>query len=210
MTVFFIESALTAGAWPFMDLYIPVVGIPVALYSVALNRSPRLALASLLVSFGPAALGAASTLRTPHLPESQRAPVFVSTLVVLVMAAIGAVVLGNVRRGIRRHVQQLQRAREATREVGVLSSERRRVAGVLVGVHQLTTVIVVQATRATHLADTDAVQVAQALKHIGSTAQQALSELRRLFEAVEVTQPTRDTVGSGNPARNPGPADRRT
>jgi signal transduction histidine kinase len=203
ITVFIIELVLTVVAWPFMHLYIPVVGIPIALYAVSLNRSPKLVLLTLLVSSAPDALAAASTLRTPHLSESQRIQVFISTLVVLVMAAVGAAVLGHVSGGIRRNVQQLQREREERREVGVLAIERRRVAGVLVGVHQLTTVIVVQATRAARFADTDVVQVTQALEYIGATAKQALSELRRLFKVVEASQPARNVVGSGTPAGTP-------
>lgn len=206
ITVFIIESVLTVVAWPFMHLYIPVVGIPVALYAVTLNRSLKLALRTLLMSLGPLTLAAASTLQTDF-SGLERAQEFVSTLVFLVMAAVAAVVLGHVNAGVFRHVKQLQREREATREMGVLSSERRRVAGVLVGVHQVMTVIVVQATRAARVADTDASQVTPALEHMGEAAHQTLSELRQLFEAVEVSRPTRKVVGSGNPAGTP---DRRT
>jgi hypothetical protein len=45
--------------------------------------------------------------------------------------------------------------------------------------------------------------VTQALEHIGTTAQHALSELRRLFKAVEVGQPARDVVGSDTSAGTP-------
>jgi signal transduction histidine kinase len=204
--VFIIESVLTVVAWPFMHLYIPVVGIPVALYAVTLNRSLKPSLCMLLLSLGPLTLAAASTLHT-DLGGFGRVQVFVSTLVFLVMAAVGAVVLGHVNAGVFRHVKQLQLEHEATREMGVLSGERRRVAGVLVDVHQVLTVIVVQATRAARVADTDASQVTTALEQMGETAQQTLSELRRLFEALEVSRPTREVVGSGNPAGTP---DRRT
>jgi signal transduction histidine kinase len=184
IAVFIIESVLTVVAWPFMHLYIPVVGVPVALYAVTLNRSLKLALGTLLVSLGPLTLAAASTLQADF-SGFERTQVFVSTLVFLVMAAVGAVVLGNVNAGVFRHVEQLQLGREAIREMGVLTGERRRVARVLVDVHQVLTVILVQATRAACVADTDASQVTPALEHMGGAAQQTLSELRRLFEAVE-------------------------
>jgi hypothetical protein len=51
--VFIIESVLTVVAWPFMHLYTPVVGIPVALYAVTLNRSLKPSLCTLLLSLGP-------------------------------------------------------------------------------------------------------------------------------------------------------------
>src|SRR6478672_147293 len=51
VTVFAVQWVLTMAAWPIMTQYSPVVGIPVALYAVAVHCSGRISLLALLASF---------------------------------------------------------------------------------------------------------------------------------------------------------------
>ena len=47
------QCVLTMAAWPIMPHYVPVVGVPVALYAVAAHRSGKTSMLALLASFIP-------------------------------------------------------------------------------------------------------------------------------------------------------------
>jgi hypothetical protein len=56
VVVFAAQWVLTVAAWPFMRYYVPVVGLVVALYSVAAHRGRRVSLLALLASCVPLGL----------------------------------------------------------------------------------------------------------------------------------------------------------
>ncbi|MGH6628148.1 MAG: DUF7134 domain-containing protein, partial [Burkholderiales bacterium] len=63
VAVFTIQCLLTVAAWPIMPLYIPVAGIPVALYAVSAQRSRKISLLTLLASSIPNGIAAAALFK---------------------------------------------------------------------------------------------------------------------------------------------------
>src|SRR5918998_3130159 len=108
VAVFIIQWVLTLAAWPIMLSYTPVIGIPVALYAVAVHRSGKISLLALLASI---ILDIAIAFRV----DSALA-VFIANTMFLVIMAGGAWGAGRVTRAIQRHVESLERERERTRE----------------------------------------------------------------------------------------------
>jgi signal transduction histidine kinase len=205
VTVFTIQCLLTVAAWPFMPLYTPVVGVPVALYAVSVHRSKKVSLLALLASLIPNGLAAAASFRTESPPTDQLVS-FISNAVFFVIVAGGAWGLGRVSRASRRHVQHLERERETVREA--VTAERRRIARELHDiVSHAVTVIVLQAAGAARVADTDFAQVTQSLTHIETMGKQAMAELRRLLGVLEASNPTHHTAGTGELGPQPGLAD---
>ena len=208
ITVFLIESVLTVAAWHFMDLYVPVVGIPVALYAVSVHHSSRLALVALLLSCIPNGVAAAGTFQTPSYSEDQHIQTFVSSSVLLVMAAVWAWGQGRLTRAIQRHRGELERERQAIRDAELLAAERRRIAGdVHDTVSTATTVIVLHAAVAKRVVHTDVARVRQALALIETTAREAMNELRCLLGLLEANDPARGAEDSGGSGPQPGLAD---
>lgn len=115
MTVFALQCILSVTAWPFMPLYTPVVGIPVALYALSVHCSRKISLLALLASFIPNALAAAVAFRVYSIP-AQQLQSFVPNYILLVIAAAGAWGVGRVTQASQRHVQHLEREQEAARE----------------------------------------------------------------------------------------------
>jgi signal transduction histidine kinase len=190
-TVLFIESVLTVVAWPFMNLYTPVVGVPVALYAVSVHRSSRLALVALLLSFIPSGVAAAGPA-PPSYSHDQYIQTFVSSSVLLVMAAIWAWGQGRLTRAIQRHLGVLERERQVARDAELLAAERRRIAGdVHDTVSTAVTVIVLHAAVAERVVHTDIARVRQSLALIETTARQAMHELRCLLGLLEANDPAR-------------------
>lgn len=205
VTVFIIQLVLTVAAWPFMPLYTPVVGIPVALYAVSVHCASSISLLALLACSVPIGLAAASTLRTRHPAEGIQ--VFISTSVVLLIVAVGAWSQGRVTGAIQRHLQHLEREREATRDAELLVTERRRIAREIHNtVSTAVTAIILQAGAA-RAADTDLARVRQALALIQTTAKQAMDELRGLLGLLKASDPTADPAGIGELGSQPGLAD---
>jgi len=211
LVVFATQWVLTVAAWPFSRYYAPVVGIVVALYSVALHRTRRVSLLALLASCIPlglellAILNANASLYTPvHDPVE----VFANNGALLVVAAGWAWGLGWVNQATRRRVQDLERERQAAREADVLATERRRIARELHDiVSHAVTGIVFQAAGAARVADTGFAQIRQALVHIETTGRQVMAELQRLVRVLEVGDPASHAPGIGELSPQPGLAD---
>jgi signal transduction histidine kinase len=208
MTVFLIESVFTLAAWPFMDLYIPVVGIPVALYAVSVHNSYSIALAALLWSCIPNGVAASGTMSSTHYSDAQRIQVFVSSAILLAMAAVGAWGQGRLSRAIQLHLQQLERERRAIRDAELLAAERRKIADdVHDTVSTAATVIVLHAAVAQRVAHTDVARVREALALIETTARQAMNELRCLLGLLEANDPARGRGDGSEFEPQPGLAD---
>jgi signal transduction histidine kinase len=209
MTVLFIESVLTVAAWPLMHLYIPVVGIPVALYAVSVHRSSRLALVALLLSCIPSEVAAAGTYQTPNnYSQDEYIQTFVSSSVLLVMAAMWAWGQGRLTRAIQRHLGQLERERQVIRDAELLAAERRRIAGdVHDTVSTAVTVIVLHTAVAERVVHTDITRVRQSLTLIETTARQTMHELRCLLGLLEANDPARGAEDGGELGPQLGLAD---
>jgi signal transduction histidine kinase len=197
VAVFIIQWVLTLAAWPIMLSYTPVIGIPVALYAVAVHRSGKISLLALLASI---ILDIAIAFRV----DSDLA-VFIANTMFLVIMAGGAWGAGRVTRAIQRHVESLERERERTREAEVVAAERRRIARELHDiVSHAVTVIVVQAAGAARVANTNFPQVIQSLEHIETTGKQAMAELRRLLRVLDESDHPSDAAGDGKLRPQPG------
>jgi signal transduction histidine kinase len=188
-----------------MQLYTPVVGIPVALFAVSVHRAGHISTSALLASFLPILLAAASTLRTPRHPEGSE--ILISTAILLLMSAVGAWSLGRISRSIQRNLDGLERERVARREADVVATDRGRIARELSDIHHTLTMILLQAARADRVADTDFSQITLALARIETTGKQTMTELRHLFGALEASDHCGDATGSGYQWRDPAFAD---
>jgi len=215
--VFALQWLFAVAAWPFMSEYIPVVGIPVALYAVSFYRSKKTSLWALAASFFPAGLEAYAVAfnAPPHYYDSPLVP-FTSNFFFLAVAAIGAWFLGHSRGVSQRHQRHLEHKQKIAQETERLATERRKIARELHDiVSHSVTVILVQANGATCVADTDFSQltssdfsrIKQSLTHITTTATQTMAELRRLLEVLETGDATRDDVGISELTPQPGLAD---
>ena len=207
VTVFAIQCILTVAAWPFMPLYTPVVGIPVALYALSAHRSRKISLLALLASFIPNALAAAVAFRVYSIPAQQLRS-FVPNNILLVIAAVGAWGAGRVTQASQRHVQHLERQQKTARETEVLASERRRIARELHDiVSHAVTVMVLQAAGAARVANNDLAQVKQSLKHIETAGKQVMAELRQLLRVLQAGDLPSHSVGTSEFRPQPGLAD---
>jgi signal transduction histidine kinase len=206
LVVFGIEWVLTVLAWPIeplYSLYIPVVGVPVALHAVAAHCSKKTSLLALLASVIPVGLDASLSFRIYDTFSSQIQS-FIANTVILVVATIGAWALGRVTLANREHVEELERERETVREA--VAAERSRIARELHDiVSHAVTAIVLQAAGAARIAHTNFAQVTQSLAHIEATGKQAMAELRRLLGVLEASNP--DTTGFDELGPQPGLAD---
>ncbi len=207
VAVFATQWVFAVAAWPFMSHYIPMAGITVALYSVAVHRDRRVSLLALLASFVPIGLDLAAELRLPH-PGHGPFEAFFTNGVLLVVAAGWAWGLGRVTQANQRHVRDLERERESAREAEVLATERRRIARELHDiVSHAVTVIVLQAAGAARVAKTDFTQVTRSLAHIETAGKQAMAELRRLLGVLEDSNSTHHAAGTSEFKPQPGLAD---
>jgi signal transduction histidine kinase len=206
--VFAAQCVLTVAAWPFMPLYTPVVGIPVALYAVSLHRNRKVSLLALSVSFIPNMLAAAVAFRV-YSTSAQQLRSFIPNILLLVIATVGAWGAGRVTSASQQHVQRLEREQKAAREAEVLAAERRRIARDLHDiVSHAVTVIVLQAAGAARVADTNFIQAKQSLAHIEATGKQVMAELRQLFHVLDETNDlTLDNQSTAKFRPPPGLAD---
>jgi signal transduction histidine kinase len=206
VTVFATQWVLTVAAWPFMSHYIPMAGITVALYSVAVHRDRRVSLLALLASSIPIGLDVAASYGN-H-PGNHPYAAFFTNGVLLVAAAGWAWGLGRVTQTNYRHVRDLERERESAREADVLATERRRIARELHDiVSHAVTVIVLQAAGAARVATTDFNQVTRSLAHIETAGKQAMAELRRLLGVLEDSNSTHHAASISEFKPQPGLAD---
>lgn len=203
--VFATQWVLTVVAWPIFDHYTPVVGIPFALYAVAVHCRKKISLLALLMSFVPNGLAAAVAFKVqPTLAEAISS--FVPNAIFLVLVTVSAWGAGRMTRTNQRHVQHLERERVTAREA--VAAERGRIARELHDiVSHAVTVIVLQAAGAARVADTDLAQVRQSLSHIESTGKQAMAELRRLLGVLDAGDPGSHPAGIGELGPQPGLAD---
>ena len=204
--VFATQWVLTVAAWPFMSDYIPMAGLTVALYAVAVHYGRRTALLTLLVSCVPVGLELAAEFR-PSAGDGPYAS-FVTNGVIIVVAAGCAWGLGRMTQASQRRVQELEYERESAREAAVLATERRRIARELHDiVSHAVTVIVLQAAGAARVGKTDFTQVIRSLTHIETTGKQAMAELRRLLGVLEDSSAGSRPAGTGDLKPQPGLAD---
>ncbi|MGH3813500.1 MAG: sensor histidine kinase [Pseudonocardiaceae bacterium] len=202
VAIFATQWVLTVAAWPFMIHYTPAVGIPVALYAVAVQRGRIISQLALLASFIPNGLAAAVAFKV-HPTLAGAISSFIPNAIFLVLVTAAAWGAGRVTRASRRHVQQLEGERETTREA--VASERRRIARELHDiVSHSVTVMVLQAAGAARVADTNFAQVTQSLAHIENTGKQAMAELRRLLGVLEAGAPAHHAAGIGELGPQPG------
>jgi signal transduction histidine kinase len=206
LVVFGIEWALTVLAWPIeplYSLYIPVVGVPVALHAVAAHCSKKTSLLVLLASAVPVGLDASLSFRI-YDNFSFQIQSFVANTIILVVATVGAWALGRATLANRQHVEELERERETVREA--VAAERSRIARELHDiVSHAVTAIVLQAAGAARIAHTNFAQVTQSLAHIEATGKQAMAELRRLLGVLEASNP--DATGFDELGPQPGLTD---
>ena len=207
VTCFAAECVLTVVAWPIMPHYIPVVGVPVALYAVSVHRGWKLSLPALLLSFIPNGLAAATAFRA-YSDHAAATSAFVNNGIFFAAAACWAWGFGRVTQASRRRIQSLEYERESARELEVLASERRRIARELHDiVSHAVTVIVLQAAGAARVAETDFAQVKRSLVHIETAGKQAMAELRRLLGVLADTDPASVAAGISELEPQPGLAD---
>jgi len=180
VTVFASQWVLIMAAWPILSRYSPVVGVPVALYAVAVHCSRKIYLLALLASLIPNGLVAAAAGFA--VGPGRQLSAFASSAAFLVLMAVGACGAGRLTRASQQHIEHLEREQAAVREAEVLAVERRRIARELHdSVSHAVTVIVLLAAGATRVADTNFAQAKQAMANIETTAKQAMAELRSLL-----------------------------
>jgi signal transduction histidine kinase len=192
--VFATQCVLAMAAWPIMPHYVPVVGVPVAVYAVAAHRSGKTSMLALLASFIPNEVAASIGLRNPHYTFAQGIFSFIDNSVFICLITAAAWGAGRLAQANRRHVQQLERERETAREA--VAAERRRIARELHDiVSHAVTVIVLQAAGATRVAETDFTKVIVSLGHIQAMGEQAMAELRRLLGVLRASDAASPPVG---------------
>lgn len=197
IAVFFVECLHAAFAVLLPPFYVPVVGLPVALYAVARNRSTRTSLTTLLISFVPGAFDATTFLRTrPYSP--QLIPVLIGNMGVFFLLAAGAWGLGRWARLHQQRVHHLERAREIAEREAV-AKERASIAQELHDIiSHAVTVMVLQAAAATRVAKIENEQVKETLVNIETTGKQAMAELRRLLGVLETGDTRVETPSLGS------------
>lgn len=192
--VFTAQCVFTMAAWPIMPHYVPVIGVPVALYAVSAHRSGKISMLALLASFVPNELAASIGLRNPHLDFAHKLFAFIQDNVFIVFIAVAAWAAGRLTQAHRRHVQRLERERETAREA--VDAERRRIARELHDiVSHAVTVIVLQAAGATRVAEADFAKVMVSLGHIQTMGEQAMAELGRLLGVLRASDAASPPVG---------------
>jgi signal transduction histidine kinase len=211
VAVFTTQWVLAMAAWPIITHYDPIVGVPVALYAVAVHRNTKISFPALVASFVPNGLTAAVAFME-HTTLAGALSSFIPNILFLVLLSIGAWGAGRVTQASQRHVQHLEHERDIARDA--VEEERRRIARDLHDiVSHAVTVIVLQAAGAARVIDTDitditqVTQVTQSLRHIETTGKQAMGELRRLLGVLQTTHPARSNAATGYLGPQPGLAD---
>jgi len=200
----FATQVLAVAALPILPYYVPVAGIPVALYAVTVHRGRRISLFALLVSFLPNELAAAVAFMIPAESPAAGIGSFVGNSVFLCLVTIAAWCAGLLTRASKQHIQRLQRERERLqreRETALeaVAAERRSIARELHDiVSHAVTVIVLQAAGAARVAGTDFTQVITSLGHIQRMGEQAMAELGRLLSVLQAGDIVRSDMGLGD------------
>lgn len=186
IAVFLVECLHAISAVLLPPFYVPVLGLPFALYAVARSRGMRTSLTTLFISFVPGAFDATAVLRSrPYPPEI--ITVLIGNMAVFVLLAAGAWGLGRWARLHQQRVHQLEQAREAAEREAV-ARERASIAQELHDIiSHAVTVMVLQAAAATRVAKIESAQVRESLANIETTGKQAMAELRRLLGVLEAS-----------------------
>ncbi len=202
VTVFMIQCAHTVAAWPILHEYIPVVGIPVALYAVAVHRGKFVSLLALLVSCIPNGLDAISVFWL-YANRDTAIRAFIANSLFILLATVGAWGAGRLTRASQQLVQRLESEQKTTKEA--VEEERRRIARELHdSVAHAVTVMLLQAAAA-RAAEIDRDQVRQSLSNIEVMGQQAMAELQRLLGVlVRSDNPANHVTGTGELGPQPG------
>ncbi|MGH3671394.1 MAG: sensor histidine kinase [Pseudonocardiaceae bacterium] len=205
VAIFAAQWVLVIVAWPFIDLYAPVSGIPLALYAVAVHRNKKESLLALSASAVPIGICASVAFKNFETLSVQLQS-FIPNVILLSIVAAGAWGAGRVTRASQQHVQQLELERETVREA--VAAERSRIARELHDiVSHAVTAIVLQAAGAARVAKTNFAQVTQSLQHIETTGKQAMAELRRLLGVLEANDSNGRAAGIGELGPQPGLTD---
>ncbi len=182
--VMWVHSTIAAVAIP---SYRPVVGLMVALYTVATLGHRRSGLVALMLVFIPTGFGVAAEVGDAS-PQQALAALIASALI-LSLTSGGAWSLGRWAHSHRRQVDLLEQQREtAAREA--VATERIRVARELHDIiaHSVS-VMLLQAAGARRLLANDRERAAEALANIEGVGTQAMVELRRLLGILRAGDP---------------------
>lgn len=205
LTVFATQCVLTVAAWPFLHLYVPVTGIPVALYAVSVHCSKRISLPALLAALIVNGFAAAVAFKV-YVDPNEQIRSFIQNAVFLVLVAGGAWALGRATKASTRRVQHLEREKKTAQEAA--AEERRRIAAELHDiVCHAVTLMVLQAAGAARVATTDLAAVIQALVNIESKGAQTMTELQRLLGVLRDESPTEHAPGVNGLRPQPGLTD---
>jgi signal transduction histidine kinase len=205
LIVFIVQWVLAVATWPIMPYYTPMAGIPVALYAVSTHFPRRISSVALLSSFIPIGLDAIVAFRVYDSRAAQLSS-FTQNAVFLILVAIGAWGSGRLTRASQRRVRRLEREHQMAHEA--VSEERKRIARELHDiVSNAVAVMVLQATGATRVADTDFAAVKQSLANIETKGKQAMAELERLLTVLDDNSPAKDLPSAGRLQPQPGLAD---
>ncbi len=156
-------------------------GLLFLVYSMALRTSGRTLRAGIALSAGGIALAIATA------PDPEPGDYLFGVLLAIVApVALGQLLQSRIRlnRALREKTERIERERAARAQEAV-AEERARIAGELhdVVAHALGA-MTVQAAAARRLADRDAERAGTALVAVESTGREALTELRRLLDAL--------------------------
>jgi hypothetical protein len=119
VAVFTAQCVFTVAAWPILPYYVPVVGVPVALYAVAAHCSRKVSLLAVLASFIPNGVAAAVVFRVHDNPAVALASL-IPDIILLTLATALAWGAGR----LTWKVQFLESEREIAREAEALATER--------------------------------------------------------------------------------------
>jgi signal transduction histidine kinase len=208
VAVFAIQCIHTVAAWPILHYYIPVVGVPVALYSVSVHRSKKTSLLALLVSLIPNGLDVIAVFWIYSTP-TEVIKAFIANAVFLLVATIGAWGAGRLTQTSQERVEQLKREQKTTQEAAqeAVAEERRRIARELHDIVSHAVIgIVLQVAVATQTPE-DNTQVKQSLVNIDMMGKCAMAELRRLLGVLLRSDPADPAAGLGELGPHPGLAD---
>jgi len=181
----------SVAAWQLPLLgYHPTVGPLVALYTVAVLRSPVSSLLALLASALPASLVVADAVRLA--PADKRTATLIANAVFLAVLGLAVWGVGRWVGASRRHARDLE-ARRAVAAREAVAAERRRLARELhdIVAHSVT-VMVLQAGGAQQVLTVDSARAGEALDRIEELGKQAMAELRRLLVVLRASESDED------------------
>jgi signal transduction histidine kinase len=172
-------------------VYRPVVGLSVALYTVAAYRDIGTAVVALLAVFVTSGFAAAAEARSEP-RQDLRGEVMVGSLIALSILDCLAFGVGRWAGASRRQARDLEHRRHAAAREAV-AAERIRIARELHDiVSHAVTVMVLQAAGAQRILTADPTRVGQALADIEDLGTHAMGELRRLLGVLRADEDDRD------------------